>query len=294
MFNQKLSEAAELTERYLGALLEQTSVNVPARLAEAMRYGVLGPGKRFRPFLALESAGLFGISRQFALPAAAALELIHCYSLVHDDLPAMDDDDVRRGRPTVHVKFDEATAILVGDALLTLAFEVLAGPGADPDPIVRAALTLELARAAGAQGMVGGQQLDLEAEHRRVDLQGIAHIQAMKTGRLIMFACDAGAHLGRACERDRAALATYARALGLAFQVSDDLLDVVGDATRVGKRVAKDAALGKATFVSLLGIDGARRKLAELEAEAVAALAPFGERAAVLAEAARYVAGRER
>jgi farnesyl diphosphate synthase len=257
-----------------------------------MRYATLGGGKRFRPFLLIETAALFGVTQAQALPAATAVECVHCYSLVHDDLPAMDDDDMRRGRPTVHKAFDEATAILAGDALLTLAFEILGRPQTDPDPAVRADLVLGLARAAGWQGMVGGQMLDLIAEHTPTDLQGVILIESLKTSALIEFSVIAGALLGRSGPAERQALGRYARALGLAFQIADDLLDAEGDAAEVGKATAKDAASGKATFISLLGIEASRAKLKQLEVEAVGALDAWDSKADVLREAARFVVQR--
>jgi farnesyl diphosphate synthase len=261
-------------------------------LADAMHYAALGGGKRFRPFLVIETAALFAVPRANALATAAAVECIHCYSLVHDDLPAMDDDDMRRGRATVHKAFDEATAILAGDALLTLAFEILGRPETEPDAGIRSELVLGLARASGWHGMAGGQMLDLMAERTPTDFEGINHIQALKTGALIEFSVDAGAILGRAGAAERDSLRSYAGALGRAFQVADDLLDAEGDAANVGKATIKDAAAGKATFVSLLGIEGARNRLKELEAEAIGALNLLGERAEVLREAARFVSIR--
>jgi farnesyl diphosphate synthase len=283
----------------LGHLLADPSLgDAPARLAAAMRYAALGGGKRFRPFLVIESARLFGLPPDVALDTAAAIECVHCYSLVHDDLPAMDDDKVRRGRPTVHVEFDEATAILAGDALLTFAFEILARPDTHPDPGVRSRLVLGLARAAGAGGMAGGQQLDLEAgkqlEGRVGGLAEVRSIQDKKTGALIAFAAEAGAMPAGAPEPQRLALMAYARALGAAFQIADDLLDVQGDAATVGKATGKDAAAGKATYVSTLGIAGAKAKLGELEAEAIAALETFGAAAQTLIDAARFVVSRIR
>jgi farnesyl diphosphate synthase len=271
----------------------------PARLLAAMRHAATG-GKRIRPFLVIESAALFGVAEAAALPVAAAFECVHCYSLVHDDLPAMDDDDLRRGRPTTHVAYDEATAILAGDSLHTLAFEMLAKLSADPDICV--ALVGLLARSAGIDGMAGGQMLDLEAEGRfaadrrplSLSLGEIESLQSMKTGALLAAACAAGAVLGRAGEPERRALEDYARALGLAFQIADDLLDAEGNAASLGKAAAKDAERGKATLVSLLGVSGARMRLAELIETAEAALAPFGERSAMLRDCARYVAARER
>ncbi len=295
MLNDRLQHCADLVERRLEALLGGKGARTAesGRLAEAMRYATLGGGKRFRPFLVIETAGLFGIPEAAALDTACALECIHCYSLVHDDLPAMDDDDLRRGRPTVHKAFDEATAILAGDGLLTFAFEILGHTSTHPDPAVRAELVLGLAEASGWKGMCGGQMLDLEAEHVRHDLDGVKRIQALKTGALIRFAAEAGAILGRATPESRKAVITYAETLGLAFQIADDLLDAEGDTAAVGKATGKDAAAGKATFVSLIGLDAARTKLAELEAEAIGALSAFGDRAGMLAAAARFMSSRK-
>lgn len=299
-FSQRLERCARLVEQRLGEWLaraaaapEAQSGQAPAlRLLKAMKHGALGGGKRFRPFLVIESAALFGVSPREALDAAVALECVHCYSLVHDDLPAMDDDDMRRGLPTVHRAFDEATAILAGDALLTLAFEIVANPATHADPGVRAELALQLARAAGAAGMAGGQMLDLQASGDVWDEAAIARMQSMKTGALIVFAAEAGAILGRAGDTLRGALRAYGSALGRAFQLADDLLDATGDARAMGKAAGKDGAAGKATLVSLLGIDGARRRLAQIEAQAIAALAPFGARADHLAAAAQFTARR--
>jgi farnesyl diphosphate synthase len=261
-------------------------------LADAMRYAALGGGKRFRPFLVVETAALFGVPLARALDVAAAVECVHCYSLVHDDLPAMDDDDLRRGRPTVHIAFDEATAILAGDALLTLAFEILARPDTVPDAAIRSELVLGLALASGKDGMAGGQMLDLIAEGKQVDLDAVAQIQRLKTGALIEFSVGAGAILGRGTSDQRLSLARFARALGLAFQIADDLLDAEGDTAEVGKATLKDAAAGKATFVSLLGIEASRSKLKELECEAADALRAWDGRADVLREATRFVSLR--
>ena len=265
----------------------------PERLAEAMRYAALGGGKRLRPFLLTECAGLFGVKLENALDAAAALECVHCYSLVHDDLPAMDDDALRRGRPTLHLAFDEATAILAGDGLLTLAFEILATPQTHGDPGVRGALALGLARAAGWGGMAGGQSLDLEAEGRKLGVDEIRQLQALKTGALIEYACVAGGILGKAEGGDHIALETFGRALGRAFQLADDLLDVTGEESKLGKETGKDGGAGKATLVAVLGVDAAREELEQLEGEAIAALDPFGPRAETLIEAARFVSRRE-
>jgi len=296
-FRQLLGEAAGLVEARLDAILTNAAdVRSPARLVAAMRHAVLGGGKRFRPFLLMESARLFGISPARCVDAATALECVHCYSLAHDDLPAMDNDELRRGQPTVWKAFDEWTAILVGDGLLTLAFELLAAPEAHPDPAVRIELVRALGEAAGHRGMVGGQALDLEAEKlgrsTGPTFADIRHLQAMKTGALITFACEAGAILGGASAEDRARLKSYGEAIGFAFQVADDLLDTEGDAATVGKAVAKDAAAGKATIVSLIGVDAARATLIEHEAKAIVLLEPFGGAAATLREAATFVSQR--
>jgi farnesyl diphosphate synthase len=256
----------------------------------AMRYAVHG-GKRLRGFLVMESARMLGVPEAAAINAAAAVECLHAYSLVHDDMPCMDNDDLRRGLPTVHVKWDEATAVLAGDALQTLAFELLADPACGTAE-VRIALVDALARASGAEGMVLGQALDIAAETagRPLTLEEITALQAGKTGALIRFSAEAGAILAAA---DRGPLRAYATALGLAFQIADDILDVTGDAATTGKRVGKDEAAGKATFVSLLGLEAARAKAAALVAEAEAALAPYGDRAALLVDAARFVVTRQ-
>ncbi len=257
-----------------------------------MSYATLGGGKRLRPFLAIQGAALFDVPEAYAARAGAAVELVHCYSLVHDDLPAMDDDDLRRGRPTCHIQFGEATAILAGDALLTLAFDVLAEPATHPDAEVRAALIASLAKAAGAHGMVGGQMFDLEAETRQLSLDEIKRLQSMKTGALFAYACEAGAILGKAPEKARQVLLSYAQYLGLAFQIADDLLDALGTEAEVGKKVGKDAAAGKATFVSLLGAENARKEAEILAERAVSCLDIFGKKADSLAELARFVVAR--
>jgi farnesyl diphosphate synthase len=301
-FAARLNGVAADIERLLDRLLSSTPADGetvrPRRVIEAMRYASLGGGKRLRPFLTVETAALFGVDRAHALMAGAAIECIHCYSLVHDDLPAMDDDDLRRGRPTVHKAYDDATAILAGDGLLTFAFDVLARPDTHPDAAVRVALVAGLARAAGLGGMVGGQMLDLAAEGRfgadeapRGE-QGVITLQAMKTGAILRFCCDAGAILGGAPKDKRDAVSRYGRAVGQAFQIADDLLDVEGDTATLGKAARKDAAHGKATLVDLLGAAGARQKLTELVKEAEQALAPFGAGAAILKDAARFVAER--
>ncbi len=293
-FPTTLKAQAAVVEAHLSRLIHRQLAAGPAgRLTEAMRYGLLGGGKRLRPFLVLESARLFGVAMDSALNTAAALECVHCYSLIHDDLPAMDDDDLRRGRPSAHKAFDEATAILAGDALLTFAFEMLALPETHPDPALRGALVLELARASGALGMAGGQMLDLAAEGRTLTAAEVTELQAMKTGALIRFGSVAGAILGAASAAERSALDAYGRALGAAFQIADDLLDVEGDASLTGKAIAKDAASGKGTLVGVLGLSGARAELERQTAAAIAALAPFGDRGAMLAETARFMLTRQ-
>jgi farnesyl diphosphate synthase len=295
-FGQRLASAGQLLERRLSAILNgAAAAGAPERIVAAMRHATLGGGKRLRPFLVIEAAALFDVAAETAADTAAAVECVHCYSLVHDDLPAMDNDDLRRGQPTVHKVFDEWTAILAGDALLTLAFEVLA-TSAHADPAVKAALIAGLAGAAGAAGMVGGQCLDLEAEKVALQPQAapghVERLQAMKTGALIRFTCEAGAILGRAPTGERRALATYGERLGVAFQIADDLLDVEGDAAAMGKAARKD--MTKATLHGVSGMDAARQRLNALEAEAVAALAPFGSKADLLREAAAFAVRREK
>lgn len=296
-FSQRLDQTAALVETRLAQILDHLAADgAPGRVVSAMRHGTLGGGKRLRPFLVLESAALFDVASETALETAAAIECVHCYSLVHDDMPAMDNDDVRRGRPTVHKAFDEWTAILAGDALLTLAFEILAAPATHADPAVRMELVAGLACAAGAAGMVGGQCLDLEAEKLGIPAQPTAahvqRLQSMKTGALLRFSCAAGAILGRASARERRALESYGACIGLAFQIADDLLDLEGDAAAMGKAVGKDAA--KATLHGASDAASAKARLAQLETEAVAALAPFGPAADTLREAARFIVQRER
>jgi farnesyl diphosphate synthase len=302
-FLQHLDAAAKEIESVLEKLLSAAPVEGeltrPPRLIEAMRYSSLGGGKRFRPFLVVESAALFAVPRSRALMAGAALECVHCYSLVHDDLPAMDNDDLRRGQPTAHKAFDEATAILAGDGLLTLAFDILSRLETHPDAAVRIDLVGSLARAAGLGGMVGGQMLDLAAEGRfagnvplKLDENSVRMLQAMKTGALLRFACTAGGILGSANAAQRKALERYGSAVGQAFQIADDLLDLEGDPALVGKQTGKDAVAGKATIVGVLGVPGARARLKELVAEAENALAPFGKTAEILVEGARFVAER--
>jgi farnesyl diphosphate synthase len=296
-FLAQLGNAATVVEAYLSAILEkQDAAGAPRRLSEALRHAVLAGGKRFRPYLVFNSAGLFGVEREAALPAAAAIECIHCYSLVHDDLPAMDNDELRRGKPTVWKAYDEWTAILAGDALQALAFELLSEPQCHADPGVRAALVQTLTVASGTIGMVGGQVLDLEAGKLEPDakatIASVTRLQAMKTGRLITAACEMGAILGRANPDERTALRTYGEHLGVAFQISDDLLDAEGSSADVGKATGKDAAAGKATLVGLLGIEQARAHLDQTIAAALAALSGFGTKAEPLADAARLMGHR--
>jgi farnesyl diphosphate synthase len=293
-FLAELERTAWTVEQRLGELLAANETTPPggAELGEAMRYAALGGGKRLRPFLLIQAARLFDVPEDHALDPACALECVHCYSLVHDDLPAMDDDAVRRGRATLHVAFDEATAILAGDSLLTLAFEIISAPGTHQDPAIRADLLYLLAKASGWQGMALGQALDLSAEQRPFSPDETAAMQALKTGALFHFACEAGAVLGSADQRSRDALKRYAAAFGQAFQLADDLLDAQGDAEAMGKAAAKDAHRGKATLVALLGLEGAKAKLAGLVAQAEDALKPFGAKAEMLVDAARFVAER--
>jgi len=286
-----MAESAEVVEQTIARLLPSTDYP-ENRLYEAMRYGSLGGGKRLRPFLVLNSASLFNVNPDCSLRVAAAVEFVHCYSLIHDDLPAMDDGDLRRGRPTVHRQFDEATAVLAGDGLLTFAFEVLADPATHEDPNVRCQLVAALAKAAGPQGMVGGQMLDLIAEHETFDIGTVTRLQRMKTGDIIAFSCEAGAILGKAGGPQRHALRAYAHDLGLAFQIVDDLLDVEGTEAETGKSVGRDAAAGKATFVSILGRDRARNQAEMLARQCAAHLEIFEGRADMLKAVAEYVVTR--
>ena len=290
-----VDEAAAITVRLTDAVLERLLAVPPgleSRVYEAMRYSVLSPGKRLRPLLVLASSQLFGVARRSALQVAAAIEMVHAYSLIHDDLPAMDNSDLRRGRPTSHKQFDEATAVLAGDGLLTMAFEVLADPDTHGDAAVRAELVGALAAAAGPAGMVGGQMIDLIAEKQPLDIGAITRLQRMKTGALIAFSCEAGPVLAKAASELRLALRGYAHDLGLAFQIADDLLDVEGSSAETGKPVGADAAAGKATFVSILGIDRARAQAELLIDQAVAHLDLFEERAELLRQVARFVVNR--
>jgi farnesyl diphosphate synthase len=293
-FDAALAHAAESTERTMDRLLPKGDEG-EARVFEAMRYSSLGGGKRLRAFFVLASATLFKVGVLPALRTASAIEFVHAYSLIHDDLPSMDDDDLRRGKPSCHKQFDEATAILAGDALQALAFEVLAHEDTHGDAAVRAHLVADLAKASGAHGMVGGQMLDLLAEEQGAEplsIGAITRLQRLKTGALISFSCTAGAILGKAATPLQSSLAAYAHDLGLAFQIVDDLLDVEGDPAEVGKATNKDAAAGKATFVSILGVERARAQAGLLARQAAAHLEPFGSAADLLREAADFVVAR--
>lgn len=286
-----MADNARLVNQMLDRLLP-IHRDPEARLLEAIRYSLLAGGKRIRPFLVMASAQLFDVTREYALRVAAAVEMVHCYSLIHDDLPAMDNDDLRRGLPTCHVKFDEATAILAGDGLLTRAFEVVCHPATHPDPRVRSDLIMELARAAGIEGMVGGQMLDLMAEHNDLEEEEVTRLQRLKTGALIAFCCEAGAILAKASDGARTSLHAYAHDLGLAFQIVDDLLDVEGSADEVGKTTGKDGAAGKATFVTLLGPERARAQSVMLAEQAAQHLEPFAARAEPLRALTSFVVNR--
>ncbi len=291
--DHRLGASAELVTRRLDDLLPQAA-GPRGRVIEAMRYSALSGGKRLRPFLVIESARLFGLSEEVALNTAAAVEMIHCYSLIHDDLPAMDDSDLRRGHPTVHVKFDDATAVLAGDGLLTEAFAVLADPETHADAAVRCELIAGLAKASGAAGMVGGQMIDLSPERDRLDLAGITNLQELKTGALIAFSCQAGAILAQAGQAERQTLRDYADKLGLAFQIVDDLLDSESTPEALGKPTGQDVAAGKATFVGQLGVAGARDMASGLVDQARRCLDIFGDRASILTQTATFVLERTR
>ncbi|HEY1454773.1 MAG TPA: farnesyl diphosphate synthase [Roseiarcus sp.] len=301
-FAARLAESGAAVERELDTLLAADprpgEPARPERLIQAMRYATLGGGKRLRPFLTIETARALGRQDEGPRRAGAATECIHAYSLIHDDLPAMDDDDLRRGRPTTHRAFGEATAILAGDALQALAFEILTHPATDRNAEVRVALCAGLARASGLAGMVGGQMLDLDAESSPAPLsiEEIARLQAMKTGALLKFSVEAGSRLAGAGAKAGAALSAYGRAIGAAFQVADDILDAEGDAATLGKRAQKDAGRNKATLVGALGLDGARRELARMVDEATSAVdaAGLGATGDVLRATARFVAARKK
>ncbi len=290
----------EITIRETASLVEQALDNfLPVRdgplgrVVDAMRHSALDGGKRLRPFLVIAAADMFDTPRAYSIRAGCAVEMIHCYSLVHDDLPAMDDSDLRRGRPSVHKAYDDATAILAGDALLTQAFEVLAQEETHPDANIRCALALELARASGKIGMVGGQMIDIYAEQKDFDLTGISELQRLKTGALIRFSAMAGGIVGEASSDDVEALAAYSEDLGLAFQIVDDLLDIYSDPETLGKPTGQDTDMDKATFVKLFGADGARDRARDLVASAQAHLDRFGDKAEPLKGAARFVFERK-
>ena len=288
-----MAEVSAEIDRRFDALLPVPG-DARANLYRAMRHAAIGGGKRLRPLLVYATADLFNVDRDCAGRAATALEAIHVYSLIHDDLPAMDDDDLRRGKPTVHKAFDEATAVLAGDCLHALAFELLAHPATHPDPAIRAELALDLARAAGPGGMAGGQAMDLAADGARFDLNTVTRLQQMKTGALITAAVEAGAILGRLPPDSRTSLRGYAHDLGLAFQIADDLLDAEGDEQLAGKKLRKDDEAGKETFLSLLGPERARAQCAMLVEQAIDHLRGFGQEADLLRAIARYVVERDR
>jgi farnesyl diphosphate synthase len=296
-FEDELKSCAAEIERALDALLTEAPLSGPGRppqrLLAAMRHGSLNGGKRLRPLLVRQAAGVFGVAPVATVRAALAVEIIHCYSLVHDDLPAMDDDDLRRGQPTVHKAYDDATAILAGDALLTHAFSVLADPATHPDATTRIRLVAELAAGAGAGGMVGGQMRDIEGETSFLTERAIAEMNAMKTGALIRAAVRIGAILGGASDEALGHLTLYAEAAGRAFQLADDLLDVTASAAALGKATGKDAEKGKQTIVARLGVDAAQRQLGEMIHDALSALTPFGDEATGLRATARFFAERE-
>jgi farnesyl diphosphate synthase len=300
LFERRLKEIAASVEAMLERLLAAEplagEIARPARLLAAMRHGALAGGKRLRPFLTIATAEALGVGGEGPLRAGSAIELVHCYSLVHDDLPAMDDDDLRRGRPTVHKAFDEATAILAGDGLLTLAFDVMGEAATHVDGAIRSALCVGLARAAGLGGMAGGQMLDLEAETASSPLgrASVERLQAMKTGALLSFSVEAGAIIAKAAPAQSAALLRYGRALGAAFQAADDILDAEGDESKLGKKAGKDAERNKATLIAALGLEGAKAARDRLADDAAAALddSGLGARAETLRAAARFVVAR--
>ena len=290
-----LAEAVRATAAEVDSALEALlprPTGFQGRVQEAMHYAVMAGGKRLRPFLVLETASLFDAPRERALRVACAIECLHTYSLVHDDLPAMDDDDLRRGRPTTHKQFDEATAILAGDALLTLAFEILADEATHPDGAVRAQLVTDLARAGGHEGMIGGQMMDIEAPNHSFGADQVIELQRRKTGALFQFSCQAGSRLAQASPQDFDNLQAYAEALGLAFQIADDLIDVTGTTEQAGKAVGKDQEQGKATLVSILGIDGARAKVESLARDARLAVVGYGAKGERLASLPAFLLDR--
>lgn len=291
-FESTIKETAALIETALDEFLPRSEGPL-GRVVDAMRWGALDGGKRLRPFLVIAAADMFDAPRARSIRVGCAVEMIHCYSLIHDDLPAMDDSDLRRGRPSVHKKYDDATAILAGDALLTQAFEILAEPETHPDGNVRCAVALELARASGKAGMVGGQMIDIYAEQKDFDLEGVTQLQRLKTGALIRFGAVGGGLIAEASSDEVAALAAYAEDLGLAFQIVDDILDATQDAETLGKPAGQDAEMDKATFIKLLGMDGAKSKAAELVERCKAHLDRFGDAASPLKGAADFVFERK-
>jgi farnesyl diphosphate synthase len=298
---QNLPRAIAAAAAAVDAMLE-TILPLPhgpqGRVQEAMRYATFAGGKRLRPFLVLHSARLFGVEDAHALRVGSAIEVLHTYSLVHDDLPCMDDDDLRRGRPTTHIAFDEMTAVLAGDALLTIAFEILADEKTHPDPVVRIALVARLAEASGHDGMIGGQVIDmlapsLELKERKFGVEDVVNLQRLKTGQLFEFSCEAGPILAKASPEDRARLRAYAREMGVVFQITDDLLDVTSTAEKTGKAVGKDAEMGKATLVTLLGVEGARIEAKKRAEAAIAALGPYAARSPELSGLPLFLLSRE-
>ena len=289
---EAMTESAKAVEVTLGELLPQP-LGLHARVHEAMRYATFAGGKRLRPVLVLEASNLFGVDRAHGLRVAAAIEVLHTYSLVHDDLPCMDDDDLRRGRPTTHIAFDEATAVLAGDALLTIAFEILASPETHPSADVRCWLIARLAEAAGSNGMIGGQMIDMQAPESQFGADEIKLLQRLKTGQLFEFSCEAGAILGERPEADRERMRNYARDFGLIFQITDDLLDVTSTAEKTGKAVGKDQDQGKATLVSIYGVDGARAEAEKLARKAVETLSSYGAAAKALRELPLFLLARD-
>ena len=288
---EETSRLAGEVDRFFGDLLGSAG-DGRDRLYEAMRHATIGGGKRLRPLLTIAAARLFAVDPDRALRAGSAIEMIHAYSLVHDDLPCMDDDDIRRGKPTVHRAFGEAEAVLAGDSLHALAFEILADPATHEDPWVRSDLVLELARAAGPSGMAGGQMMDLSAKEQELDLPAITRLQQLKTGALIEYCVEAACIMGKLAAEARTPYRGYARNVGLAFQIADDLIDDGGDEAAAGKRIGKDAAAGKATFVSLLGAERARQQASLLVEQAVEHLADHGEEADLLRAIARFAVER--
>jgi farnesyl diphosphate synthase len=293
IFHHEIARVSAEIDAFFDTMLA-TPDDSRARLYEAMRHAAIGGGKRLRPLLVVAACSLFHVDRARAIRVGAAIECIHVYSLIHDDLPCMDDDDLRRGKPTVHKAFDEATAVLAGDSLHALAFELLADPETHPDPYVQVELVAELGRASGPAGMAGGQMMDLVAETEPYDLTAVTRLQQLKTGALIGFCLEAGAIMGRVQPEGRTGLRGYARDIGLAFQIADDLLDAEGDSQAVGKAVGKDAGAGKATFVSLMGIDRAREQAQMLVDQAIRHLHAFGSEADLLRAIAHFVVERDR